>query len=141
MRSSAWTAFSANSRSHSRRCPRSRRCRASSTSGSSSTKRIRLLAMVRLVLGLPVVQALRGGIAAVCGRFERQPDDEGGPAPFLGFIGERAAVFFDDDRAREGQPLAGALADTLGGEERLKNMFAGCRRDAGSGILDPNLGP
>src|ERR1700740_2625445 len=58
-----------------------------------------------------------------------------GAASHFRIEGERAAVFFDDDGAREGEALAGTFADFLGGEKWVEYFAANAFGDSGAAIL------
>src|SRR5580658_214046 len=51
------------------------------------------------------------------------------------FEGERAAVFFDDDGAGQGEALAGTFADFFRGEKRVEYFPANAFGDSGATIL------
>src|SRR5271163_2107939 len=60
---------------------------------------------------------------------------ECGAVAHFRFEGERAAVLFDDDGARQGEALAGTFADFFGGEKRIEDLSANPFRDSGAAIL------
>ena len=57
------------------------------------------------------------------------------PLPISGIAEDEAAGLLDD-AVDHRQAEAGALADLLGGEERLEDLLQHVRRDAGAGVLD-----
>ena len=59
---------------------------------------------------------------------DRQPDDEGGSPADLGLEIDRSPVFIDHDRVGQREPLAGSLADFLGGEEEVEDPWSGSPR-------------
>ena len=66
---------------------------------------------------------------------EREPDLEAGVAG-LGLHLDVAVVPVHDDPPADVQAEAGALADALGGEERLEDPVPDLGRDAGPGVAD-----
>ena len=58
------------------------------------------------------------------------------PAPGAAGHLDGAAVLVDDHVVGDGQALARALADFLGGEERLEDALLNVRRHAGAGVAD-----
>ena len=54
---------------------------------------------------------------------------------------DRAPVLIDDDVVGDGQALARAFADFLGGEERLEDALLDVRRHAGARVADLDDGP
>src|SRR5690349_407618 len=71
----------------------------------------------------------------------QEADDEGGAVAGLGFEFELAAEFFDDGGAGDGEALAGAAADFLGGEKWLEDAVADFFGDAGAGVGDADFDP
>src|SRR5688500_17020001 len=68
-------------------------------------------------------------------RIQRQADVEH-RAPRLRVDGEAAAVALRDDAVRGVEPESRALADPLGGEERLEDALADVGRDARAVVTD-----
>src|SRR6476619_6043934 len=50
-------------------------------------------------------------------------------------------MLLDHHGVRDGEPLAGAASDRLGGEERLEDPLACPLGNAAAGVLDTDLGP
>jgi hypothetical protein len=95
--------------------------------------------MVPVPQSSPVVSlALRRRLRRL-GAVDGQIDDEARPLPF-GRLGEDEAARLLDDAVDGREPEAGALADLLGGEERLEDLGEEVRRDAGAGVGDPQRG-
>ena len=65
----------------------------------------------------------------------RQVDLDGGAAPDLAVDFHAAAALLDDPEDG-GEAQAGALARSLGGEERLEQARLGGRVHAGAGVAD-----
>ncbi len=61
------------------------------------------------------------------------------PLPDFGFEVQRAAVFVDHHGAGDRQALARALADFLGGEERIEDARTHFDRNALAGVADGDL--
>ena len=68
-------------------------------------------------------------------RLQRQQDDEPGVAG-LGLHPQIAVVLLDDDPAGQIQPEPGALAERLGGEERVEDAADDVLGDARSVVAD-----
>src|SRR5437879_5957115 len=73
---------------------------------------------------------------------DREPDGEGGALARLRSEADRAVVAVADEGVGEAEPLAGALADPLGGEEGLEDPLGDLGRDPHPGVrhLDHDLG-
>ena len=70
---------------------------------------------------------------------KRQPDGEAGAAAQFGREGERPVMLPGDHIVTDRQPLSGAPADGLGGEEWLEDPRLGRFGDAGTGVPDLDL--
>ena len=79
--------------------------------------------------------AARGDPGLVAGRPRRDVHPHPGVAGTRVDL-DRPAVPLDDDPAGDVEPEAGALADVLGGEERLEDPAGHVLGDAGSGVAD-----
>src|SRR4029077_5662833 len=53
----------------------------------------------------------------------------------------RASMFLNNNVMRNGQTLAGALTQRLGGEERIEDAVPHFFRDSRACVADPDLGP
>src|SRR5688572_5913466 len=123
---SACSPLSTNTISHRSLLSMSTRCRPESTSGSSSTNMMCFSASL------------------MCGSFpleQRQAHVERRALPHRGFEEQLAAVLLHHDAAREREALPRALADLLGGEERIHHAVPDLLRDAAAVVADPQLDP
>src|SRR5688572_12275627 len=59
-----------------------------------------------------------------------QADDETRALSWSALDVELSTVFGNDDRPRDGEPLAGTFADGLGGEERIEDLVEMLRGNA-----------
>src|SRR6187200_1845436 len=66
----------------------------------------------------------------------RRKANAGGRGPWLGVEGDLPAVTIDDDAPSDVEAEARALADILGGEERLEDAAGERRIDAVAGVGD-----
>ena len=63
------------------------------------------------------------------------------PRPSRGLEPDVAAMLLDHHGVGDGEALAGAAADLLGGEERIEHPLLRRLGDPGAGVLDADFGP